>query len=431
MNEKDFKSIRNDSMIIAKGCYYDMDCHKTLVNNNVLVVGASGSGKTRSVVTPNLLQATGSYIISDPKGNLYSKYHKYLKEKGYKVTCIDFTNPAISPCHYNPLEYSLDSQDAMKLAHYIMEPEKESKDPIWNEMAQVVVQACIAALLECAPRDEITLQNMVALLDATYVHGDPCYENSEADVLFNMLEKIDPRSYAVCQYKKFRLACNETLRSIQAVVNSRIGQLSSPEIFELTKCTDIDFMSIGQEKTALFVICSDTDRSMDFLVNLFYSQAMTELCGFADKKCRDNALPVPVRFIMDDFATNCLIEDFPRMISSIRSRNISTMLMIQAESQLEEGYGKDGRTIIANCDTYLYLGGNDFETARAVSQRANVPLQKILSMPVGTNWIFRRGQLPINGTNFETGDYLKYKLNTGGDNLESIAKHDGFAAKAV
>ena len=105
--------------------------------------------------------------------------------------------------------------------------------------------------------------------------------------------------------------------------------------------------------------------------------------------------------------------------------------MIQAESQLEEGYGKDGRTIIANCDTYLYLGGNDFETARAVSQRANVPLQKILSMPVGTNWIFRRGQLPINGTNFETDDYLKYKLNTGGDNLESIAKHNDFAAKAV
>jgi type IV secretion system protein VirD4 len=136
---------------------------------------------------------------------------------------------------------------------------------------------------------------------------------------------------------------------------------------------------------------------------------MNELCRVADRECRDNCLPVPVRFILDDFATNCKIEEFPRMIASIRSRGISTMLMIQAESQLQESYGYDGRTVIGNCDTYVYLGGNDVETAKAVAERCDVPVKKILYMPVGTNWIFRRGQAPVNARNFDLDMLLREK----------------------
>ena len=145
---------------------------------------------------------------------------------------------------------------------------------------------------------------------------------------------------------------------------------------------EIDISSLGRKKTALFVVVSDTDRSMDTFVNLFFTQAMNELSRHADEKCPNSTLPVPVRFILDDFATNCRIAEFPRMISSIRSRGISAMLMVQSEGQLEEGYGADGKTIISNCDTYIYLGGNDTATATAIAERSDLPLCDILNMPV-------------------------------------------------
>ena len=181
----------------------------------------------------------------------------------------------------------------------------------------------------------------------------------------------------------------------------------------MTKEDELDLGSVGTEKTAVFVIISDKDRSMDGFANIFYSQAMDELCRVADEECEDGRLPIPVRFILDDFATNCKITDFPRMISSIRSREISTMLILQSEAQLTNCYGTDGRTVVANCDSYVYLGGNDLETAEAISKRCDVPLGKILYMPVGTNWIFRRGQKPINGRNFVLEPFEQMLLKRG------------------
>ena len=216
-------------------------------------------------------------------------------------------------------------------------------------------------------------------------------------------------SYAFNSYNKFRVATSKTLKSILITVNSRLGRFDTPELNEMTACDDIDIASIGKKNTALFVVVSDTDRSLDGLVNIFFTQAMNELCRVADKECEDSCLPVPVRFILDDFATNCKIDEFPRMIASIRSRGISTMLMIQAESQLTESYGHDGNTIIGNCDTYVYLGGNDVETARAVAERCDVPVKKVLNMPVETNWIFRRGQDPVNAHNFDLDVLLLQK----------------------
>ena len=178
-----------------------------------------------------------------------------------------------------------------------------------------------------------------------------------------------------------------------------------PEILEMTSSDDIKIAEIGQKKTALFVVVSDTDRSLDKIANLFFTQAMNELCYYADNMCEGERLPVPVRFIMDDFATNCCIDQFPRMIASIRSRGISTMLMIQSEAQLRVGYGNDDRTIIGNCDTYVYLGGNDIDTVRQVARRIDIPESEVLSMPVGTSWIFRRGFKPTEGVNI---DYDKF-----------------------
>ena len=359
---------------------------------------------------PNLLEAEGSYIISDPKGNLHRRYGKYLKEQGYKVKKLDFTNPGQSN-HYNFFNYIRNTQDIVKVAHMLIYQQKDTghKDPFWDESSQLLLQACIAYLREGCFTGERHLHNVMKLVDACQAKGDLEACNTVLDEMMNKHEELHKNSYAVRTYSKIRLSPDKTLRSILVSLNSRIGIYDTPEITKMTSDDSVDISSIGKEKTALFVVVSDTDRSMDGLANIFFTQAMNELCRVADTECEDYHLPVPVRFILDDFATNCKIEEFPRMISSIRSRGISTMLMIQAESQLSECYGSDGKTIIANCDSYVYLGGNDVETAKAVAERCDISVKKVLNMPVGTNWIFRRGENPVNGLNFELEPLLKEK----------------------
>ena len=400
-----------NEMIIAEGVSYSLNCYETKLNNNVLVVGTSGAGKTRSIVTPNLLQATGSYIVSDPKGNLYEKYGPYLKNQGYEVKKLDFTDPENS-AHYNFFKYIRKTQDINKISHMIIYSKGQDgykPDPFWDEASELLLQALIAYLYEGFRSSEQNLRSVQKLIDACNIDENDSGSATILDKLMEAHEKEYEDSYAVSQYKKFRVAAGKTLKSILISLNARIGQFDTPELRELTKYDTIRISGIGMKPTAVFVVVSDTDRSLDGLANLFFTQAMNELCWQADKRCTGNTLPVPVRFILDDFATNCKIAEFPRMIASIRSRGISTMLMIQSEAQLEEGYNKDARTIIGNCDTYVYLGGNDVDTAEAVARRCDVPLKKILNMPVETNWIFRRGQEPVNSKNYNIEHLLKEK----------------------
>lgn len=401
--------MRENQMILAKNRYYSLDCIETQRNNNVLVVGASGAGKTRSIVIPNLLQASGSYIVSDPKGNLYQQYGKYLREKGYEVMKLDFTDP-MNSVHYNFFRFIRSTQDIMKIATMLTARDKEAVrhiDPFWDESNRLLIQALVAYLREEWTQSDQNLHRMLQLVEMFQLEGERSTTKNAVDFLFDDLEKKNPDSYAVHTYRKVRVGTEKTLRSIMITLNAHLGIFDTPEIAEMTGENDVDIASIGERKTALFVVASDTDRSLDPLINLFFTQAMSELCYHADKECVNSCLPVPVRFIMDDFATNCVIEDFPRMIASIRSRNISTMLMIQAESQLQEYFGVDAKTIIGNCDTYVYLGGNDVETARAVAERCDIPLKRVLNMPVGTNWIFRRGEDPVFGENFDLEVYLE------------------------
>ena len=400
--------MERNQMILAQDQYYSLDCYETQLNNNVLVVGTSGAGKTRSIVTPNLLQATGSYIVSDPKGNLYRKNKKYLESQGYVVKKLDFTNPENS-AHYNFFEYIRNTQDIVKLSHMLIYQRESGghADPFWDEASQILVQALISFLRESVAKNDQNLHSVLRLASLCTVDEYNPDVKTQLDRMFEELSRKNPNSYAVSQYNKFRIAAGKTLRSILISLNARLGTFDSPELNKMMKRDNINIPSIGQRKTALFVVVSDTDRSMDALANLFFTQAMNELCRYADKECEDERLPIPVRFILDDFATNCKIEEFPRMIASIRSRDISTMLMIQAESQLEHAYGYDGKTIIGNCDTYIYLGGNDLDTAAEVARRCDAPLKKILNMPVGTNWIFRRGQAPIHADNFKLEPFLE------------------------
>ncbi|MDD6037554.1 MAG: type IV secretory system conjugative DNA transfer family protein [bacterium] len=414
--------VKENSLIVAQNQYYSLDCYETQLNNNVLVVGASGAGKTRSIVIPNLLQATGSYIVSDPKGNLYGRYKKYLEREGYVVKKLDFTDPAHS-AQYNPFHYIHNTQDIVKVAHMIVYQNQRKTasniDPFWEEASQLLLQSIIAYLIEMGDESK---QNFEGIQD--------CLVDVREDFYYDILQlkEHNPKSYAVRTFLKFYSAAERTMRSVLILTNARLACFETPEIYQMTGKDTIDIPAIGQKKTALFVVVSDTDRSLDGLVNIFFTQAMNELCMYADKKCEDNRLPVPVRFILDDFATNCKIAEFPRMIASIRSRGISTMLMIQAESQLQECYDHDGKTIIGNCDTYVYLGGNDVETAKAVAERCNIPPKKVLNMPIGTNWIFRRGQEPVQAHNFELEAFLieKQYIDTKSKKIEEKEENIAF-----
>lgn len=394
--------MKKREMILGADYRVSLDCHKTQLNNNILIVGASGSGKTSSFVEPNVRDTTDSMIISDPKGCLYDKYNEYLKGRGYVVKKLDFTDPENSD-HYNFFEYIRSSTDVVKVAHMLMYNNGGNRhaDAFWDEAGQLLVEALVAYLFELGKeslRNFGRLMDLLELMDISENYSD-C--RSSLDHLMQAHGEQDADSFAVACYKKLMMASDKTLRSIIITVCAHLGLYDSPELNELLRYDEMDISTIGLQKTAVFVIVSDTDRSLDGLANLFFSQAMHELCLYADKKCKDKRLPIPVRFILDDFATNCNIYDIPRMISTIRQREISLMLMIQSESQLYDYYGiSSAQTIIANCDTYVYLGTNDLDMSEKIAKRCDVPLKNILEMPIGKSWIFRRGQKPMYVTNY-------------------------------
>lgn len=382
-------------LIIAQDCRYSLNDRATRLNNNVLVIGGSGTGKTQTIVSPNLRQAVGSYVVFDPKGQLYKKYGAYLKERGYLVGLLDFTWREQS-MHYNPLAVVGSPQEIMKLSEILAQSEDAigtSADPFWDKITKLFLNGLIGYLCEtdALPR---TLESIPKLMreGERYNNGDSTA--SPLSDRFNALKKAHPDSWAYTQFNNVNVCPNDTYNCVRATLAAKFANLDTPEIRSMTRCSDIDFKLIGSRKTAIFVTVSDTDRSMDELANLFITQSMQQLCGFADR-FKDGRLPVPVRFILDDFATNCRIADFPRIISTIRSRSVSAMIMIQSEAQLTQYYGFDDKTVISNCDTYVYLGGNDIATARSVSERSDKPLDRILNMPVGTCWVFRRGEEPV------------------------------------
>lgn len=408
------KNIRNasdsKSMILPNGDIVSMDGYSTRLNNNIIAMGTSGASKTRSVVTPNLLTGVGSYIISDPKGNLHSKYRRYLEDRGYEVIHLDFIHPEKSD-GFNPFSYIHTPTDIMKLAHYFTYAGKNpnsTADPFWDKSSEILLSAIIGYMADSGMPDceknVSTIMHFLNMIDAQVIEdGELC----QFDIKMNELKDEKNETWSYLQYRKFKQTPVKTLNCILATLYANLGSLDTPEINDMMSKGTIDFSMIGREKTAVFVEVSDTDRSRDTLVNTFYTQAMNALCTFADEECPDSRLPVPVRFMLDDFGTNCRIDGFENMISNIRSRNISAMIVLQSESQLENGYGFSAHTIMDNCDTFIYMGGNDVETALTISKRANKPLTQILDMPVGTNWVFRRGQKPKFSRTVDLDEYTE------------------------
>lgn len=395
-------------MILPDGKYYSLDDRKTRLNNNVLVVGTTGSSKTRTVITPNLLECTGSYVVTDPKGNLYKKWGGYMRRHGYRVVRVSFLHPERS-AHYNPFHYVHTTQEIQKLAHALVYMNGPSlPDPFWDQTSLMLLNSLIAYLKESQKELDQTFENLLRLMR----DGERDGYDGKSSGLGRIMAKhalMHPDSWAVKQFKSVNLSTDKTFSSILISTSSKLGAFDTEELCRMTQYDDIDLPSIGQRKTAVFVEVSDTDRSMDTFINIFFTQMMNELITYADEHCENNELPVPVRFFMDDFATNCRIDNFENMISNIRSRKISAILVVQSLSQLEAGYGESAHTIADDCDTLIYMGGNDPDTAEQIAVRVNRTADTILHMPLSTSWIIRRGERPFACQNFELDDYLRLK----------------------
>jgi type IV secretion system protein VirD4 len=396
------------AMILPDGKYYSLDDFQTRLNNNVLIVGTTGAAKTRTVITPNLLECVGSYVVTDPKGNLYRQWGDYMKHHGYRVVRLSFIHPELS-VHYDPLKYVKTTQQIQQLSHSLVFTDSgKSRDPYWDDTSLMLINSVISCIKEMFPEDSGN-HNFHSILKLLRAAGRDGSKRTVLTKLMEDLENHNPDSWAVKQFHNVDQAPENTFNCIVSSAVAKFCSMDTEELAEMMRYDEMDLPSIGQKKTVVFVEVSDSDRSMDTLINMFFTQAMNQLCTYADEKCINSRLPVPVRFFMDDFATNCKIDNFQNMISNIRSRKISVMLILQSLSQLEESYGKSAHTIADDCDTLIYMGGNDPETARQIAIRCNKTTQTVLHMPLCSSWIFRRGEKPFMCKNFELDDYLKEK----------------------
>ena len=400
-------------MILPDGSLSSLNSIETRINNNGIVLATSGGGKTRSFMIPNIIAAFWSYVISDPKGTLYKSYERHLRRCGYKIVHLDLIHPERSD-GYNPLAQIKTSDDVLTFAHQIVYSGKSggSYDPFWDSASELLIIALVAYLIETNEGKTPTINDMIRLtrlIDAEEMEDEHTCEMDKKMESHNQYYQTmyGEESWAYSQWQKFKMAPTKTMNTIIVTTTVLFNKFDTKEMRHLLSRNEIDFARIGQEKTAVFVEISDTDRSKDTVANLFYSQAMTVLCDTAND-FPDNRLPVPVRFMLDDFGTNARIVGFENMISNIRSRGISALIAIQSLAQLDVGYGASSQTIVDNCDTLIYMGGRDESTVQLISKLCGKPFRKIMEMPVGMHWKIQRGK-PAEYC--ETVDLSRYDLS--------------------
>lgn len=363
--------------ILARGKTLTMDTWKSRLNNNVLLVGASGRGKTRNFIKPNIMQMNSNYVISDPKGTLVLELGNMLESHGYKVKVLNLLDMEHSNS-YNPFKYIRCEADVYKLIDYLMANINpaglRSLDPFWDNAAKALLSAiCFFLTSECNEEDQ-NFSSVMKLLRCHSVNEDRAEYESTLDVLFRSLEEKDPENIAVKQYQVFKSAGpGKTAQSIQISTEVLLQYFNLSEYEMLTSTDNIDLDSIGTEKTALFVIVSDTDRSKNWLAGIFYCQLFDVLCHYADTQTPNHRLPFHVRFILDDFVCTARIPDFDYKMAMIRSREISAIVVIQDETQLEKEYWKAANGIIANCDSYVFLGSSNIDSCDTAARRLGDP----------------------------------------------------------
>ena len=385
-----------------------MDSWVTGLNNNVLVLGCSGSGKTRNFLKPNLLQCEGSYVVLDSKGRLFREMGPCLSAHGYTVDCLDFTTMegtiGYDPLHHvrwrkgRPL-----AQDIISIASALFPRSEMGDDPFWAGAAANYVASYIAYVFEALPDREWNMASVVS------VYEQACEGN--ADALFSDLSRQDPESYAVSLYRRAKSTARaeKMHSSIMGIIAANLMLLTfDGALASFREVDQIDFCDLGRERRVLFVTIDDMDRSLAPLTSLFIRQAFSSLCDFADAKCEGGRLPVPVRFMLDDFA-NLTLPDFDDVLSVIRSREVSCTIICQTVSQLEARYNQAvANSIIGNCDRHLVLGFQDERTARYFSLRANKTATTLLETPADNWWLFERGHRGVCEPGYKIEDHPGY-----------------------
>jgi len=403
-------------------------------NKNILVIGGSGSGKTRFFVKPNLLQAHSSYIITDPKGTLVLECGKFLKEqKGYDIkilNTIDFKKSH----KYNPLVYIKSEKDILKFVTALISNTKgegKSGEDFWVKAEALLYQALLGYIWYEAPPHEKNMNTLVEMINKMEVREDNEEFKNAVDFTFEALEERDPQHFAVRQYKKYKLSAGKTAKSILISCGARLSPFDISEIRNLMSDDELELDKLGgyktynrktgeekivKQKTALFVIISDTDSSFNFIVSLMYSQLFNLLCDRADNEF-DGRLPVHCRCLLDEFANIGIIPNFEKLIATIRSREISACVILQAQSQLKSIYKDNMDTIIGNSDIMLFLGGKEKSTLEEISRMLG---KQTIDM---FNTSITRGNSPSYGQNFQ-------KLGRDLMGIDEIAVMDGSQCSA-
>ena len=342
---------------------------KTARNKNVLVVGGSGSGKTRFFIKPNLMQLHSSYVVTDPKGSIAVECGKLMLRNGYKVNIFNSINFKKSH-HYNPFAYIHSEKDILKLVTTLIANTKgdgKSGDDFWQKAETLLYTALIGYIHYEAPEEEQNFATLIEFINAMEVREDDETFENNVDLAFKELASREPNHFAVRQYKKYKLAAGKTAKSINISCGARLAPFDIQELREITMYDELELDTLGDRKTALFLIMSDTDSTFNFLISMIYSQLFNLLCEKADD-VYGGRLPVHVRCLIDECANIGQIPNLEKLMATIRSREISACLVLQAQSQLKALYKDNADTIIGNCDSSIFLGGKEPGTLKELNQ---------------------------------------------------------------
>ncbi|ERL22975.1 TraG/TraD family protein [Oribacterium sp. oral taxon 078 str. F0263] len=365
-------------------------------NKNVLIVGGSGSGKTRFWLKPNLLQMHSSYVVTDPKGTIVIECGEALRRKGYEIRILNTINFKKS-MHYNPFAYIHSEKDILKLVTTLIANTKgdgKSGDEFWTKAETLLYCALIGYIHYEAPVEEQNFATLIEFINAMEVREDDEEFQNPVDIMFEALEKKNPKHFAVRQYKKYKLATGKTAKSILISCGARLAVFDIQELRELTAYDELELDTLGDKKTALFLIMSDTDSTFNFLISMAYTQLFNLLCEKADD-IYGGRLPVHVRCLIDEMANIGQIPNLEKLIATIRSREISACLVLQARSQLKSIYKDNADTIIGNCDAQIFLGGSEPTTLKELTEALGKETIDTF------NTSDTRGNSPSYGTNYQ------------------------------
>lgn len=404
--------MKKERIILGKNAIYRTDSD-TGITNNIVVVGSSGSGKTVSVIIPKLLETTESSIIcSVSKRRVADQYIPLFRKRGYRVLDLNFSEPERSMICYDPIQYIHSTEDIAYLSSaLIMSDARKANskaDPYWDSTAENLLNAVICMTL--ATKEHATMDDVLRNIDKLRIKSGSNHIETTLDDVFNEICENDPYGFCAVNWLVFStLDSTKTASCILSSLQTMMASIFTTGLrrqIARRRCVDIE--SIGTEKTALFITCSAMNPALNTFVNIFYAQIFKTLFETA-QKMPDYKLPVRVSMLYDDFAVGGTVKDFEQYSSIIREANMDYCILIQSETQLIERYGNFGaKTILNNTDTYVFLGCNDYDTARSVSLRADVPVETVLSMPIGKEIIFRRGSKPVFTCRYNTYEDERY-----------------------